>query len=102
MRVRLMSTRWTALVLLIVLASVGLNAGQDTAHKKAIRHDVYDSWRSIQGTSVSRDGTWLVYALVPQDGDGELVARNLKTNTEYRHPRGKSPVVTSDGQFVAF
>jgi hypothetical protein len=97
-----MSTRWTALVLFIVLAAVSLSAGQDAPRKKPITHDVYDSWRSIQGTSVSRDGTWLVYALVPQDGDGELVARNLKTDAEYRHPRGKSPVVTADGQFVAF
>ena len=102
MRVRLMSTRWTALVLFIVLAAVSLSAGQDASRKRAITHDVYDSWRSIQGTSISRDGTWLVYALVPQDGDGELVARNLKTNTEYRHPRGKSPAITADGQFVAF
>jgi hypothetical protein len=48
--------------------------------KKPISYDAYDGWRSIQGTQLSRDGQWLVYALVPQDGDGELVALNLKTN----------------------
>ncbi|MBP1661166.1 MAG: Peptidase prolyl oligopeptidase active site domain protein, partial [Candidatus Aminicenantes bacterium] len=39
---------------------------------------------------------------VPQDGDGELVALNLKTNKEYRAARGKQPVITVDGKFVVF
>jgi dienelactone hydrolase len=102
MRVRLMSTRWTLLVLCFLLAAVSLTAGQAATRKKPITHGAYDSWRSIQGTNISRDGTWLVYALVPQDGDGELVARNLRTGAEYRHPRGKTPAVTADGQFVVF
>jgi dipeptidyl aminopeptidase/acylaminoacyl peptidase len=70
--------------------------------KKPVSYDAYDGWRSIQGTQLSRDGQWLVYALVPQDGDGELVALNLKTNKEYRAARGKQPVLTVDGKFVAF
>jgi hypothetical protein len=43
--------------------------------KKPITHDVYDTWKSIQGTKVSADGIWLAYALTPQEGDGELVVR---------------------------
>lgn len=54
-------------------------AAQQSPTKKPITHDVYDGWKSIQGTKVSPDGRWVVYALVPQDGDGELVVRNLKT-----------------------
>jgi hypothetical protein len=49
---------------------------------------------SIRSTQLSRDGQWLVYALVPQDGDGELVVRNLKTDKEFRSPRGNQPVIT--------
>ncbi|HSL23813.1 MAG TPA: prolyl oligopeptidase family serine peptidase [Vicinamibacterales bacterium] len=70
--------------------------------KRPITHDVYDSWRSIQGTVLTRDGAWLAYALVPQDGDGALVVRNLRTGAERRHPRGKDPAFTADGRFVAF
>jgi hypothetical protein len=77
-------------------------AGQTPSGKRPISYDAYDGWRSIQGTRIARDGSRLVYALVPQDGDGELVARNLKTGTEYRHPRGKDPVITADGRFVVF
>ena len=41
---------------------------QQATSKRPITHDVYDGWKSIQGTKVSRDGLWVAYALVPQDG----------------------------------
>src|SRR4051812_30788844 len=70
--------------------------------KKPITHDVYDSWKSIQGTKLSGDGVWLAYAVTPQDGDGELVVRNLKTNAEIRAARGREPLITQDGRFVVY
>ena len=82
-----------------VLAFAALTAA---AAKKPISYDAYDGWRSIQGVQLSRDGGWLVYALSPQDGDGELVARDLKTDREFRSPRGRGPVITVDGRFVVF
>jgi dipeptidyl aminopeptidase/acylaminoacyl peptidase len=77
-------------------------ADRPVVHQRPITHDVYDGWNSIQGTRISRDGGWLVYALVPQDGDGTLVARHLKTDVEHRHPRGGSPLITADGRHVVF
>ena len=71
--------------------------------KKPITHDVYDSWKSIQGTKLSSDGAWLAYALTPQDGDGELVVRNLKTSAEIRaSPRTGAAYVTQDSRFVVY
>src|SRR5437868_5075956 len=75
---------------------------QATVAKKPITHDVYDSWKSIQGTKLSADGVWLAYALTPQDGDGELVVCNLKTNAEIRAPRGRDPQITLDNRFVVY
>jgi len=89
-------------IAIALLCLVGVAPSAQAPHKKPITHDVYDSWKSIQGTKISRDGTWVAYALVPQDGDGELVVRNLKTNAEYRAPRGRDPIVTPDGRFVVF
>ena len=86
-------------ILVLALAAV---AGLALAAKKPLTYDAYDGWRSIQGTQLARDGSWLVYALVPQDGDGELVALNLKTNKEYRAARGRGPILTVDGKFVVF
>jgi dienelactone hydrolase len=70
--------------------------------KKPLTCAAYDGWRSIQGTQIARDGSWLVYSLVPQDGDAELVVRNLKTDKEFRSARGKDAVLTMDGKFVVF
>jgi len=89
-------------VISVCILALAASAGHGLAAKKPISYDAYDGWRSIQGTQLSRDGQWLVYALVPQDGDGELVALNLKTNKEYRSPRGKQPTITVDGRFVVF
>jgi dipeptidyl aminopeptidase/acylaminoacyl peptidase len=87
------------ILILLVLPLALTSAG---AAKKPLSYDAYDGWRTIQGAQLSRDGAWLVYALVPQDGDGELVALNLETNSTYRSPRGKQPTITADGKFVVF
>ena len=89
-------------VLVALVLPLAVATGATAGTKKPITYDAYDGWRSIQGTQLSRDGQWLVYALAPQDGDGELVVLNLKTNKEYRAARGRQPVVTVDGKFVVF
>lgn len=80
-----------ALCLLLVLVSASGVAQQGTA-KRPLAHSDYDSWRAIQGQSLSRDGRYVAYALVPQDGDGEVVVRNLASGVEWRHSRGAAPV----------
>ncbi len=86
----------------LVLAIAALAGVALAAAKKPLTYSAYDGWRSIQGTALSRDGAWLAYALVPQDGDGELVVLNTKTMKEFRSPRGKAPVVTPDAKYVLF
>ncbi|MCX6549799.1 MAG: prolyl oligopeptidase family serine peptidase [Acidobacteria bacterium] len=100
MRHRLHSMRGLVLVVCVLVTAVGLSA-QPPA-KRPVPYDAYDSWKSIQGTKISRDGTWLVYTLAAQDGDGELVVRNLKSGTEKRQARGKDGVITADDRFVVF
>ncbi|MCC6317648.1 MAG: S9 family peptidase [Gemmatimonadaceae bacterium] len=73
--------------------------------KKALTQDTYDSWRQIQGATLSADGKWVVYTLTPVVGNGEVVVRATQGTTEYRAPRGWTgrPVtsVTVDSPFVA-
>ena len=99
MRSRLPVRSSLVLVFLLCAAVAPAWAQPGAAQKKVITHDVYDSWKSIQGTKISADGTWIAYALTPQEGDGELVVRNLKTNAEIRAPRGRDPLITL-GQHV--
>jgi len=70
--------------------------------KRPLTYDVVDYWRSIQGTRLSSDGSWLAYATTSQAEDGELVVRNVRTGQEFRHARGTGPEFTQDGAFVIF
>jgi len=63
------------------------------AAKRALTHQDYDSWASIVASQVSRDGKFVAYAYVPQDGDGEIVVRNIATGVDWRAPRGYRPPV---------
>src|SRR5580698_939749 len=38
------------------------------AAKRPLNHRDYDSWRSIQGQILSRDGKFLAYSLFPEEG----------------------------------
>ena len=79
-----LAVRATATLALLVPA---LGAAQAPAGRP-ITQDVYDGWRSIQGETLSRDGRWVAYSLVPQVGDGELVVRATRGSREYRASRG--------------
>src|ERR1035437_3198708 len=62
--------------------------------KRPLNHGDYDGWRSIVGQQLSNDGKFLVYGLFPQEGDGEVVIRNLVTGKEQREPAGLRPAPT--------
>ena len=78
---------WSALQ----FTPVAAQQAQSAMAKRPLTHQDYDAWRSIQGTTLSRDGKFLAYAALPQDGDGEIIVRNLASGTEWRHPRGWRP-----------
>jgi dipeptidyl aminopeptidase/acylaminoacyl peptidase len=70
---------------IVLVATVSAGA-QGT--KRALTPSDWDHWRSISGAAISNDGRWVVYTLVPQVGDGDLVVRSTQSTTEYRIPRG--------------
>ena len=95
--------RWPGLIVLIIFSfCLILTQAEAQTAKKPISYEVYDSWKSIQGTKISDDGRWLVYSLVPGEGDSELVVLELQTGKESRYPRGKEAVITPDNQFVIY
>jgi dipeptidyl aminopeptidase/acylaminoacyl peptidase len=73
-----------------------------SAARRPLTYDVFDYWRSIQGTRLSDDGQWLAYAVTSQGDDGELIVRNLPSGKELRQARGTGPQFTPDGKFVIF
>ncbi len=91
--------KWPGLVL-IILVLFALARAQ--TGKKPVGYDVYDSWKSIQGTKLSGDGRWLVYSLVPGEGDPELVVLDLQTGKESRLARGREAAISADDRFVVY
>ena len=59
--------------------------------KRPLHHRDYDGWNAIQSQVLSRDGKFLAYALFPEDGDGQLVVRNIATGKELRENAGSPP-----------
>ena len=113
--------------LALLLTSFAYAVGQQAPAKRALTHQDYDSWHSIQSPQISRDGKFIAYAFMAQDGDSEIVVRNLASGAEWRAPRGYRPpapppddsipnvaeliaanarlvrpAFTADGRFVAF
>lgn len=68
--------------------------------KKPIDHSVYDSWKSLGERMISNDGNYIVYSINEQEGDGELIIRNLKTGYLKTIQRGYAAVISEDSRFV--
>lgn len=85
-----------------VLLFVCLFSTSVIAQKKSLTHEVYDGWKSVQGTSISNNGDWIVYSITPQDGDATLQIYSGKDKTYQNIPRGERPRITYDNDFVIF
>lgn len=83
----------TGLVIAILFFTVSVLILPPTAFaeqngKRSLTHDDYDSWKSIMSSAISVDGRWILYLEAPQDGDGALVVKNLRSLKEFRHSIG--------------
>ena len=78
--------RWLALAMLCLTACAAAYA-----QKRAITAKDFDSWKNINGQVLSHDGHYLAYGLFPQEGDGEVVIRDLKMGTEVHEAAGEMP-----------
>lgn len=59
--------------------------------KRPLTHSDFDGWRNIATPTLSRDGRWLAYSFMPQDGDGDLIVREVATGKENRVAVGALP-----------
>ena len=92
----------TALIFSCAVWPTAAQSPAGAAGKRPLGYEAFDAWWSIQGTTLSRSGEWLAYAVTAQALDGQLVVRNLRTGQEFKHPRGTNPSFTPDGKFLVF
>ncbi len=71
-----------------------------SAQKKELDHAVYDSWQSIRETSFHPQGKYIIYAIVPQEGYGIFIIRNVKTGNELSIARATQAVFTENGEYL--
>ena len=91
MKNKSVSSLCKALSIFISLLAIGASA----QNKRPLTHQDYDGWHNIQNQSLSNDGKFLAYGIFPEEGDGEVVVRNLQTGTEWRQPAGARPLPTN-------
>jgi dipeptidyl aminopeptidase/acylaminoacyl peptidase len=73
------------------------------SQKKPLDHSVYDGWQSIGEKLVSNDGKWVVYTVVPQEGDGILYIRPVGDPRSVQQvPRGYNAVISEDSRYLVF
>ena len=89
--------RLSRISLLVVFALAGI---AQTA-KRPLNHRDYDPWRAIQGQVLSHDGKFLAYSLFPEEGDGEIVVRDLASGKEVRESAGSLPPAPDTQNFEA-
>jgi dipeptidyl aminopeptidase/acylaminoacyl peptidase len=75
----------------LAAALVLLSAAFAQTAKRPLNHKDYDGWRTIIGQRLSNDGKFLAYGVFPQEGDGEVIIRNLITGTDAHFPAGARP-----------
>lgn len=87
-------------IVLPVLLLLSFSVSAQT--KKPLDHAVYDGWKSVGERSISNDGQYAVYAINPQEGDGDLVVQHIGTQQKNTIARGYNAVITEDSRFVVF
>ncbi|MXV17961.1 S9 family peptidase [Hufsiella ginkgonis] len=88
--------------LLLTVGILGCCALGRAQSKKPLDHSVYDGWQDLASQAVTNDGKWVLYTVVPQEGDANLYIRDLKTSKVSTYPRASAPAFTEDSKYAAF
>ncbi len=96
------------LPILLVAMTCSTQAQQKKVEPKAMAWKDVSSWRYIPSSSVnmSADGKWAAYAMVSVEGDGEIMLKNLSTDSVTKYAIGgntnPSMQFSDDGKWFAF
>lgn len=64
----------------ITLLALSLATTQVFAQKPSIDHSVYDLWKNISSSNISKSGKLVYYTVSPQEGDGQLIIKSSSNN----------------------
>ena len=79
-----------------------LQATAQVSSKRPLEHEDYDLWNSISGTTLSRNGDWVVYSTRDGKDKSTLKIRSLKSTQEFTVENGAGPRISYDSKHVAY
>ncbi len=86
-------------LLVIFIFTTTLNTlSQD---KKSLSVTDIMKFRQVQSAAISNDGKWVVHTAAPDRGDPEVLIYSTDGKSSYTMARGKKPLFSNDGQWVA-
>ena len=94
------SSRSRLVLSIAVLALVplfGPAASMQQASKRPIEVEDVIAWKSMGATTLSADGQWFGYRLTPQEGDAEVVLKQVRGSKELKFPAGEQPTADAGG-----
>ncbi len=72
------------------------------AQQRALDHDDVLQWNTIEDPSLSPDGNWLAFVLVPMEGDPALTLKATSVDRPPLTVRGTGPTFTSDSRHLVY
>ena len=85
-------------IIFLLAALIGMTSA--TSAKKVLDHSSFDDWKSVAVSPLAKDGSWAAYAVNPQEGDGILTFRNVKSGKEINIPRGYRPQFSDNARWA--
>ncbi|WP_246162463.1 alpha/beta hydrolase [Sphingobacterium phlebotomi] len=80
---------------ILLLLSTGL-----FAQKRPLDHSVYDHWKSINNTEISKTGQFIQYEITPQEGDAVFELKSKDNELLFTLPRVADAKLTRDESFL--
>lgn len=71
------------------------------AQKRAMTLLDVMQFNSLNNQAISHDGNWVIADAWPDRGDGYAIVKNVRGRTSYSVERGRSPIISNDGNWVA-
>jgi len=94
------------LVLIVFFSLIIITTGHAQQKKKSLDMEDLLAWKNIRSTAVSDDGKWFACLISPNEGDSELLIKEIDGKKEYKFRVGQSrsgrPTFSSDSNWCAF
>src|SRR5260221_1584937 len=80
-----------AIAALVIAPLLGPTASMQPAGRHAVEVEDVIAWKALGSTVLSADGQWFGYRLAPQEGDAEVVVRQVRGEKAMRFAIGEVP-----------